>query len=141
MTAPADFLSRRGYRLPIEEEWEYACRAGSAATYFFGASPRLATHYSWYVDNSNSFIWPVGMKKPNDLGLFDTVGNVLKWCHNSDERTITVVAPETVSGGFRVLRGGSYLNQPIYLRSAYRTGLQPGHRADNISFRVARTVS
>ena len=50
----ADFLSRSGYRLPLEEEWEFMCRAGTTSTYGFGEPKELLRRYAWYVDNSSS---------------------------------------------------------------------------------------
>ena len=73
-------LKRQGYRLPTEAEWEYACRAGSTVIRFFGQVEGRLEHYSWFRGNSDDFAHPVGQLKPNDLGLFDTLGNVDEWC-------------------------------------------------------------
>jgi formylglycine-generating enzyme required for sulfatase activity len=68
-------------RLPSEVEWEYACRAGSAARYCFGDSVAQLGEYSW-AGGDCSLISPVGRKKPNAWGLCDMHGNVAEWCAN-----------------------------------------------------------
>jgi formylglycine-generating enzyme required for sulfatase activity len=76
MVVPADVLRRTGYRLPTEPEWEYACRAGAMTSRYYGASLRLLEHYAWTVANAQDRTWPCGRLLPNDLGLFDMLGNV-----------------------------------------------------------------
>jgi formylglycine-generating enzyme required for sulfatase activity len=76
MTMPDNYLSRMGYRLPTEAEWEYACRAGAATGYAYGASADILGNYAWYLLNAKGHPWPVGRLRPNDLGLYDMHGNV-----------------------------------------------------------------
>ena len=82
MKPAKDFVQRTGYRLPTEIEWEYACRSGSQTSRFYGLSVELLPKYAWFLGNSDhrDRIWPVAMKKPNDYGLFDMLGNVWQWC-------------------------------------------------------------
>src|SRR5262249_6138509 len=70
-----DYLSRTGYRLPTEVEWEYACRSGAMTSRCYGSSNDLLAKYAWYNTNSRGRSQPVGLLKPNDLGLFDMHGN------------------------------------------------------------------
>jgi serine/threonine-protein kinase len=82
MLMAPDYLSRRGYRLPNLEEWEYAARAGTSTDRYFGQSLDHATRYVWYRRNTSEYALPVGLKRPNDFGLFDVIGNVVEWCYN-----------------------------------------------------------
>jgi formylglycine-generating enzyme required for sulfatase activity len=74
------YLERRGYRLPSEAEWEYAARAGALTSRSYGRSLDLLGAYAWYSQTSSERSWPAGTLKPNDLGLFDTLGNIAEWC-------------------------------------------------------------
>ena len=149
-TAP-DYLHRTGYRLPTEAEWEFACRAGTVTSWFFGESEDLLRRYAWYVTNSDNHIWPVARLKPNDFGLFDMYGNVWTMCQDrwepvpSRSKLGGLVEDDDVGGPIsadesRTWRGGSYINQTRFVRSANRRGDLPTDRSDNIGFRMVRTV-
>jgi serine/threonine protein kinase/formylglycine-generating enzyme required for sulfatase activity len=150
LTLAPDYLRRTGYRLPTEAEWEYSCRAGTATSRYYGSSEELLPKYAWCMFNSSDRSWPVGSLKPNDFGLFDTLGNVWQWCQESfrndligpgrepiDDRED---APDIGAKDERVLRGGSFVNQNVYARAASRTGIVPTFRFWSTGFRVARTI-
>ena len=80
MELAANYLRRSGYRLPTEAEIEFATRAGSVTSRYYGETEELLPKYGWYNKNGRDRSWPVGSKKPNDLGLFDVNGNVFTWC-------------------------------------------------------------
>ncbi|MBM3956064.1 MAG: hypothetical protein FJ309_15890, partial [Planctomycetes bacterium] len=145
------WLSRSGYRLPTEAEWEYASRAGAGTSRFFGQSSVLLGDYAWYVVNSGlegkSVPWPVGLKKPNDTGLFDGLGNAYDWCHVEYAAYPETSGDDDIEGnlaisreGRRVLRGASFVNNASTVRSAYRYFDVPTYRGSGYGLRVARTL-
>jgi sulfatase modifying factor 1 len=141
----------RGYRLPTEAEWEFACKAGSDPTSWFhfstgrGDRRELADH-AWFADNTADVGEPyphaVGRKKPNPLGLYDMHGNVHEWCHDWYSKRYVRNSPTTdpkgpEQGEFRVLRGGSWYFLPQHLRSSGRTYDRPETRSAYYGFRIA----
>ncbi len=130
MTVPADVLLRTGYRLLTEAEWEYACRSGTITSRYYGASTDLLPLYAQYSANSHEHTWACGSLLPNDLGLFDMLGNEFEWVHDEFE----VTRPGR-HGSFidninifryvrgkdpRLLRGGSFSSRAAFVRSALR---------------------
>jgi formylglycine-generating enzyme required for sulfatase activity len=148
---PKERAAKRVYRLPTEAEWEYACRAGARrpAPFSFGDSLSFrqanfdgsAPYGGAAPGRSLGRTKPVGSYKPNAFGLYDMHGNVAEWCAD-------VYQPDYLqgpkrdprgprTGTHRVVRGGSWVEDGVYCRSACRTNLLPGWRAYNIGFRVA----
>ena len=148
MRLPADYLSRTGYRLPSEAEWEYACRAGAHTSRPYGHAEELLHQYAWYPPAANNRSWPVARLKPNDLGFFDMLGNAVEWCQDGhagyrvEENNATIDSEDTAlvtEEQGRVLRGGGFTYQPPTLRCAIRLWAQPSYRAPDDGFRLART--
>lgn len=136
LQSPASCLR---FALPTEAQWEYACRAGSEAAYCFGDSEDELDDFAWYDKNSENTSHPVGMKKPNDWGLYDLHGNVWEWCRDwyGDYPGGAVVDPSgPATGASRVCRGGSWGNLPGFLRSASRLWSSPDGRYVGLGFRV-----
>jgi len=140
-------LSKKTHRkvaLPTEAQWEYACRAGGRTAYCFGDNAGKLGDYAWNHFNGmamgEQYAQVAGQKKPNAWGLYDVHGNVWEWCrdwYDSEYYTKAKnVDPEnTRKTGFRVLRGGSFVNTR-YCRSANRDGYGPAGRYFHIGFRV-----
>jgi Sulfatase-modifying factor enzyme 1 len=124
------------YRLPTEDEWEYACRAGTTTSYSFGES--ISKENANYDGSS---IKTVGNYKPNAFGLYDMHGNVLEWCEDwyaeksGSFSNSNGPEPKTV----RVLRGGSFDYSPAFAKSSGRSYYSPTSRSNLVGFRLVRT--
>jgi formylglycine-generating enzyme required for sulfatase activity len=129
----------RTYRLPSEAEWEYACRAGTTTAFYFGdtISTDQANYNGNYTYGSGKegiyreCTTAVGSFKPNGFGLYDMHGNVWEWCqdvlHNTYEGSPSDGSPWMDRGdeSRRIIRGGSWDNNPRNCRSACRERLRP----------------
>ncbi len=128
----------RRYRLPTEAEWEYACRAGSAAKYCCGDDESRLGDYAWYSKNSRGKTHKVGQKKPNAWGLYDMHGNVEEWCADwYDDSTLASFVVDYYAksptddptgpsaGQHRVYRSGGFPSGAGYCRSACRNHTGP----------------
>ncbi len=156
----------KAYRLPSEGEWEFAARAGSTTSRFWGddresaclyaniGDMTAATRFGWRDDPQYHFSCadgfamyaPVGSFKPNAFGLYDTQGNVYEWAEDCFAET-NAGAP---TDGFarmgpdcsqRSLRGGGFGYYPQYERTSFRIGVQPDYRSFLLGFRVARDLN
>ena len=134
-----------GYRLPTEAEWEYAARAGTTTEYPFDVDFDEPSDYGWILSVSRGTTHPVGGKLPNEFGLYDTLGNVWEWVQDCSTENYEgappdgSAAPET-NGCDRGVRGGSWNNTSMVLRSGGRVSLAPGTRINNLGLRLAKTL-
>jgi serine/threonine protein kinase/formylglycine-generating enzyme required for sulfatase activity len=149
MKMAPNYLQRTGYRLPTEAEWEYACRAGAETNYGFGYAEELLGKYAVYNRNSLTGVHPVGLLKPNDLGLFDMHGGVWEWTQSMYDKYALPKAGKA-TGDFeedenipmeiaRVFRGGSFDDPAESVRSTSRSGDEPLWQSPSVGFRPART--
>lgn len=141
-----DYLMRTGYRLPTEAEWECACRAGAESIYFMGNDSTMLPAYAWLREKATA-PHGVALLKPNDLGLFDMLGNVSEWCQNGhpypadfDSREIVEDLGRPLADGRQVFRGSSVMSTMRYSRVSARYLTLP-HRSWAIGFRIARTIA
>jgi len=149
MSIPANVLDRKGYRLPTEAEWEYACRAGAVTSRYYGNSPDLLDHYAWYLGNSKEHSWGCGSLLPNDLGLFDMLGNEYEWVQDAPGREMRRAQGKFIDDiniysrinekNPRILRGGAFSDRAAIVRSAYLVWNAPASRYTNYGFRPSRT--
>ena len=140
--------------LPTEAQWEYACRAGSKAAYYYGDDGSVLSDYAWYYDNAGKMVCQndrgdrahaVGQKRPNTWGLYDMHGNVGEWCcdwYDEDfyANAKNVDPVNSTKAKARVFRGGSYIHTARIggsCRSAERGSLDArGHLIQLLGLRV-----
>jgi formylglycine-generating enzyme required for sulfatase activity len=127
--------------LPTEEQWEYACRAGTATTWHSGDDAGELRQYAWFNGNAGKQTHPVGEKLPNAWGLYDMHGNVEEWCGDWwAMRTYATAPPEDppgpAEGSLLVLRGGSWSTAAAELRASRRNQRRLDRRSVSFGFRI-----
>jgi formylglycine-generating enzyme required for sulfatase activity len=142
-------LTGKPYRLLTEAEWEYAARAGTTTTYSWGndIGQGNANCDGCGSQWDNKQTAPVGSFKPNAFGLYDMHGNVWGWCedpwHNNYNGAPTDGSAWLEGGNEsrRIVRGGSWNDDPEFLRAAIRDVGSTVDRVGGIGFRLARTLN
>ena len=119
------------YRLPTEAEWEYACRSETETAYYFGDDSKELEKFAWFKDNSGDGYKKVGTKYPNVYGLYDMHGNVAEWTTDQYiEDYFEKLKGSPADNPYfqptslypRSVRGGSWMDEAVDLRSARRQG-------------------
>jgi len=148
----ANFKNTEGFRLPTEVEWEWFARGGQNAIeqgtfdYTYSGSNNI-NEVAWYYKNlgGNKGATPdVGLKKPNQLGLYDCTGNVWEWCYDTTENIENgkpyIYKAFDSSNIYRRLKGGSWIDDAKGCAVFYRDDLQAIYVFDYFGFRLVRTI-
>jgi formylglycine-generating enzyme len=127
------------FRLPSEAEWEYAARGANKSNDFEFSGGENLDLLGWYDGNSNQETKPVGLKIPNELGIFDMSGNVWEWCedwYNDYSKKPKNGDAFIETGANRVLRGGSWFYFARLCSTADRFNFTPEFSFNYIGFRL-----
>ena len=118
--------------LPTEEQWEYACRAGTQTLFYSGDTDADLNRVAWYYGNSGKTTHPVGQKEPNAFGLYDMHGNVRQWCADYFDKSMSLEE--------RATRGGSWQDPADHCRAAYRSSNGAAVHEKNVGLRLAMEI-
>ncbi len=139
--------SNKKYRLLTEAEWEYAARGGEKSLGFRYAGSNKLKDVAWFKSNSHGETKPVGLKYPNELGIYDMSGNVYEWVEDQYHSNYNGIPKDGSAwvdkeqGADRVLRGGSWYFSAQYCCVAYRNFYDPMIRLDYVGFRLGLSVN
>ena len=145
----ANFKNTEGFRLPTEVEWEWFARGGQKAIdegtfdYRYSGSDDI-NEVAWYYDNSGDQTHDVGLKKPNQLGLYDCTGNVWEWCYdtteNIEEGKNYIYKAFDSSNTYRREKGGTWWSYAEDCAVLFRNDDEATNAPSYIGFRLVRTV-
>ncbi len=135
----ADLRQDMEFCLPTETQWEYACRAGTRTFWYVDEGGDAQQQYAWLAQTSDMKTHCVGQLQPNAFGLYDMHGNVWEWCADWHSEEYYAHSPADDPTGppdglDRIIRGECF--HGAYSRSAGRRHCVPGHRWNNLGFRV-----
>ena len=120
-------VSKEGFRLPTDCEWQFACRGGEKG-YRSGDIEEIA----WFEENSNGSLKPIKTKESNNFELFDMIGNVWEWCFD--------LYDESRYGNYRIFRGGSFASEERACGATSRRKSFPDFRIYDLGFRIAKKI-
>jgi len=120
-------VSKDGFRLPTDCEWQFASRGGEKG-YRYGDIDEIA----WFEENSNGRVQQVKTKRSNSFGLSDMIGNVWEWCFD--------LYDESRYGNYRIFRGGSFASEERACGATSRRKSFPDFRIEDLGFRIAKRM-
>jgi len=132
------------YRLPTEAEWEYAAKGGMNEDQDTKATRSETDKYAWHKGNTGGYgHYQVGKLKPNELGIYDIIGNVWEWCEDWYGKTYYTYSPGLnppgpPNGKIKVARGGSWREPGEKISETYRFYQSPTSRTNYVGFRVVK---
>lgn len=138
-------LTGKRYRLPTEAEWEYAALGGIYSKGFKYPGSQNLDEVAWYEPNASMKTHPVGLKLPNELGLFDMAGNVWELCQDWFNGSFYKKSPSenplnTAKSTFRLVRGGSWRSGEQRCQNHARNRDSKDHHIGNGGFRLVMEV-
>lgn len=134
-----NIVTGKNYRLPTEAEWEFAARGGVKSNNYRFSGSNSADSVSWEIGNAQNSLHPVGIKKPNELGIYDMSGNVREWCadyYTSYKKGYHINPKGKTAGSVYTIRGGSWKDTGTLGRVSCRGSAAPDSRENNIGFRL-----
>ncbi len=133
-------MTGKSFRLPTEAEWEFAARGGNKSDGYQYSGSDDINDVAWYWKNSNKETHDVGLKSPNELGLYDMSGNVWEWCGDLYDDNISSSKKNPgrrSSSSYRVNRGGGCDSIARSCGVLNNGNDDHGSRYNNIGFRLA----
>lgn len=135
------------YRFLSESEWEYAARGGKHGQGFKFAGNDKLNKVAWFRENSYGETKPVGLKLPNELGIYDMSGNVYEWVEDQNRNTYKDAPNDGTAwlgldpNSQRVLRGGAWSSRQDRCRIGHRSSDHPSYRDYSTGFRLGLSIT
>ncbi|OQA13060.1 MAG: Serine/threonine-protein kinase pkn1 [bacterium ADurb.Bin363] len=126
--ATVKIIGGQGYRVPTDEEWEYAAKGGNKSSGYQYSGSNVIDDVAWYDGNSGETTHPVGQKKSNELGIYDMSGNVSEWTETNYESFLSY------------FRGGSWYYYKSRCEVVSQYNFNANFRFNDLGFRVCRIL-
>lgn len=126
------------FSLPTEDEWEYAARGGQKSQGYIYAGSNDIDEVAWYRENGEEKTHPVGLKKPNELGIYDMSGNVWEWTETKGHSYQD--GSSDLGGTYYVRRGGSWWHEASNCRVSKRYMSDQNKKTKGLGFRIVMRI-